>query len=157
LAIVTGWDRQGVTRMDASPFDVVVGLFGAQAAVTRKVEEDLEEGHGLSFSDFMILLRLDAADGGRRRIDLARDLHTSTLAVTRALGPLERIGVVRHEPSPGDPRAAEVLLTDTGRGLLGDARATVEAACRRLFAGGGWDRDDLERFAQFLDRLGGAG
>jgi DNA-binding MarR family transcriptional regulator len=148
--------------MDASPFEVVVGLFGAQAAVTQRVEEDLEEGHGLSFSDFMILLRLEAADGGRRRrLDLARDLHTSTLAVTRALGPLERIGLVRHEPSPGDPRAAEVLLTDTGRRLLAEARATVEAASRRLFVGdgrtGGWKQDDLGRLAQLLARLGGEG
>jgi DNA-binding MarR family transcriptional regulator len=145
--------------MDASPFDVVVGLFGAQAAVTRNLEEDLEEGHGLSFSDFMILLRLEAAGGGRRRrVDLARDLHTSTLAVTRALGPLERIGVVHQEPNPGDPRAAEVQVTETGRGLLADARATVEAASRRLFAGsGGWSQDDLRLLAQFLDRLGGKG
>jgi DNA-binding MarR family transcriptional regulator len=145
--------------METAPFDVVVGLFGAQAAVTRKVEEDLEEGHGLSFADFMILLRLEAAGGRRRRLDLAHDLHTSTLAVTRALGPLERIGVVRQEPNPGDPRAAEVLLTDTGHRLLGDARATVEAASRRLFAGDGrtgrWDRDDLRRLAELLDRLGG--
>jgi DNA-binding MarR family transcriptional regulator len=105
--------------MDASPFDVVVGLFGAQAAVTQQVERDLEEGHGLSLSDFMILLRLQQAAGGRRRrLDLARDLHTSTLAVTRALGPLERIGVVRHQPHPGEPRVAEVAMTDAGRRLL---------------------------------------
>jgi DNA-binding MarR family transcriptional regulator len=147
--------------MDASPFDVVVGLFGAQAAVTQQVERDLEEGHGLSFSDFMILLRLEEAGGGRRRLDLARDLHTSTLAVTRALGPLERIGVVRHQPHSGEPRVAEVAMTDAGRRLLADARGTVEATCRRLFAGDGrtgrWERDDLQRFAAFLARLGGQG
>jgi DNA-binding MarR family transcriptional regulator len=144
--------------MSASPFDVVVGLFDALGAVTRRVERELEEGHGLSFSDFMLLLHGGAAaEGRRRRLDLARDLHTSTLAVVRALGPLERIGLVRHEPDPDDPRAAYVLVTDTGRQLVADARATVEAASRHLFAGNGpttgWDRDDLQQFAQFLARL----
>jgi DNA-binding MarR family transcriptional regulator len=144
--------------MSASPFDVVVGLFDAQAAVTQRVERELEEGHGLSFSDFVVLMHLDAAAGGRRRrLDLARDLHTSTLAVVRALGPLERIGLVRHEPDLDDPRAAYVMVTDAGRQLVADARATVEAASRRLFAGGGraerWDQDDLQRFAEFLARL----
>ena len=143
--------------MSASPFDVVVGLFDAQGAVTQRVERELEEGHGLSFSDFMLLLHLDAAEGRRRRLDLARDLHTSTLAVVRALGPLERIGLVRHEPDPDDPRAAYVLLTDAGRQLVADARATLEAASRRLFAANhptpAWDQDDLQRFVQFLARL----
>jgi DNA-binding MarR family transcriptional regulator len=146
--------------MSTSPFDVVVGLFDAQGAVTQRVELELEEGHGLSFSDFMLLLHLDAADGGRRRrLDLARDLRTSTLAVVRALGPLERIGLVRHEPDPADPRASYALVTDAGRRLLADARATVETASRRLFAGNrrtaGWNQDDLQRFAQFLARLTG--
>ena len=140
--------------MSASPFDVVVGLFDAQGAVTQRVERELEEGHGLSVSDFMLLLHLDAAaEGRRRRLDLARDLHSSTLAVVRALGPLERIGLVRHEPDPDDPRAAYVLVTDAGRQLVADARATLEAASRRLLAG--WDQDDLQRFAQFLARLTG--
>jgi hypothetical protein len=44
---------------------------------------------------------------------------------------------------------------------LADARGTVEATCRRLFAGDGrtgrWERDDLQRFAAFLARLGGQG
>jgi DNA-binding MarR family transcriptional regulator len=141
--------------VDASPFDVVVRLFGAQAAVTQRMDLELGEGHGLSLSDVMILLRLEAAGGRRRRLDLARDLSTSALAVTRALGPLERIGTVRQEPSPGDPRAAEVVLTDTGRGLLGDARGTLESAGRRYFYGRGWGDDDLGRLADLLERMGG--
>jgi DNA-binding MarR family transcriptional regulator len=116
---------------------------------------ELGEGHGLSLSDFMILLRLEAAGGRRRRLDLARDLHTSTLGLTRALGPLERIGVVRQEPSPGDPRAAGAVLTDTGRDLLGDARGTLESASRRYFYGRGWGDDDLKRVAELLERMGG--
>jgi DNA-binding MarR family transcriptional regulator len=137
----------------------MVRLYQAQGAVTQRLDRVLGEGHGLSFADLMILLQLDRAGGHRRRLDLARDLHVSTLVLTRALGPLERIGLLDHEPNPGDPRAADVLLTDTGRSLLSDARATAEGASRRLFSEygrtAGWDQGDLRQFAQFLTRIGG--
>jgi DNA-binding MarR family transcriptional regulator len=143
--------------VESSPFDLVVRLAGATAAAVRQLDEELGEGHGLSFDDFLLLLHLDAATGGRlRHAELADRMRRSTLAVTRALGPLERIGLVGHEPNPGDPRAAEALLTPAGRQIVADARFTAEGACRRLFAAGGtWADDDMERFASFLGRLGG--
>jgi DNA-binding MarR family transcriptional regulator len=143
--------------VESTPFDLVVGLAGAHAAVVRQLDEELGEGHGLSFDDFLLLLHLDAAVGGRlRRADLADRMRRSTLAVTRALGPLERIGLVGHEPNPDDPRAAEALLAPAGRQIVADARVTAAGTCRRLFAASGpWPEDDLDRFASFLVRLGG--
>jgi DNA-binding MarR family transcriptional regulator len=143
--------------VESTPFDLVVRLAGAHAAVVRQLDEELGEGHGLSFDDFLLLLHLDAAAGGRlRRADLAGRMRRSTLAVTRALGPLERIGLVRHEPNPHDPRAAEALLTPAGRQIVADARVTAAGACRRLFAAGGtWPEEEMDRFASFLARLGG--
>ncbi len=145
--------------MDDSPFDVVVRLAGAHAAVTRRLDEELGEGHGLSFDDFLLLLHLDAAAGGRlRRAELAGGMHRSTLAVTRSLGPLERIGLVAHQPDPEDPRAAQVLLTRAGRQMVADARLTVEGACRRLFAAAGpgsWRQGEMDQFERFLGRLRG--
>jgi DNA-binding MarR family transcriptional regulator len=144
--------------VDDSPFDVVVRLAGAHAAVTRRLDEELGEGHGLSLDDFLLLLQLDAATGGRlRRAELAGRMHRSTLAVTRSLGPLERIGLVAHEPDPDDPRAAQVLLTPAGRQMVADARVTAGSASRRLFAAGpgGWQQGEMGQFERFLGRLGG--
>jgi DNA-binding MarR family transcriptional regulator len=143
--------------VESTPFDLVVRLAGARAAVVRQLDEELGEGHGLSFDDFLLLLHLDAAAGGRlRRADLAARMRRSTLAVARALGPLERIGLVAHEPNPDDPRAAEALLTPAGRQIVADARLTAEGTCRRLFATSGtWQEGEMDRFASFLARLGG--
>jgi DNA-binding MarR family transcriptional regulator len=145
--------------VDDSPFDVVVRLAGAHAAVTRRLDEELGEGHGLSLDDLLLLLHLDAAAGGRlRRAELAGRMHRSTLAVTRSLGPLERIGLVAHQPDPDDPRAAQVLLTEAGRQMVADARVTAGGACRRLFAAAGpdgWQEGEMDQFERFLGRLGG--
>ena len=145
--------------MDDSPFDVVVRLAGAHAAVTRRLDEELGEGHGLSFDDFLLLLHLHAAAGGRlRRAELAGRLHRSTLTVARSLGPLERIGLVAHEPDPNDPRAAQVLLTPAGRQMVADARVTAGGASRRLFGAAGpdrWQQGEMDEFERFLGRLGG--
>ena len=143
--------------MESTPFDLVVRLAGATASVVRQLDEELGEGHGLSFDDFLLLLHLDAATGGRlRRADLADRMRRSTLAVARALGPLERIGLVGHVPNPEDPRAAEALLTPAGRQVVTDARLTAAGACRRVFAASGnWPQGEMDRFASFLARLGG--
>ena len=61
-----------------------------------------------------------------RRVDLAHRLGVTTSGVARQLAPLERIGLVGREPSPGDARLALVVLTEAGARVAGEAQPTAE-------------------------------
>lgn len=95
------------------------------AAVVNAVDRGLGMVHGLGFTDLMLLRALDGPGGASmRRVDLARRLGLSASAVTRALLPLEKIGLVAREPDPRDARASRAVLTDTGRQRLREAEDT---------------------------------
>jgi DNA-binding MarR family transcriptional regulator len=52
--------------------------------------------------------------------------------VTRAVLPLEKRGIVKREPDPGDARSNRVTLTPAGRELIVDAGATAAEAATKL-------------------------
>ncbi len=148
--------------MNSSPLDAVVRLCRAQTVATRQLDRRLA-AHGISFGDFLILTHLASAEGARlRRVDLAERLGLTPSGVTRALGPLERIGLVGRESDPRDARASYALLTDHGRLRLSEAQVSAELAGQELFgdigaAQGDWDAAELDLFARLLARLGGTG
>jgi hypothetical protein len=76
------------------------------------------------------------------------------LDVARSLGPLARGGEITR-----DGRTA--MLTDVGRQLVIDARATAEHVARQVLfeppGGTPLQRADQEQLAGLLTRLGGAG
>jgi DNA-binding MarR family transcriptional regulator len=89
--------------------------------------------HGLGLSDFAALHHLDQAPGHRlRRVDLAHRLALTPSGVTRLLSPLERRGLVTREEDGQDARATYAVLTNNGRALITNARATMEAFSESL-------------------------
>ena len=84
--------------------------------------------HGLGLSDYAALHHLSEAPGGKlRRVDLADRLALTPSGVTRLLNPLERRGIITREESLHDARATYAVLTASGRKLVKDAKATMEA------------------------------
>ncbi|MET8718783.1 MarR family winged helix-turn-helix transcriptional regulator [Streptomyces misionensis] len=138
--------------------DAALRLMRAQAALARRFDARLGGLHGVSLADFTLLLRLSQAPGGRmRRVDLAEALGLTASGVTRALAPLERIGLVTREPDARDARVAYASLTGTGREQLSRMRATAEETADELFAAPAWDERDIPLLAGLLSRLGGTG
>lgn len=104
----------------------VLDLALARAHVVRILDIGLGDHHGISLGDFAILAELDEAPAGRlRRRDLAARLGVTPSAITRQLGPLERIGLVGRESHARDARLALVTLTETGRRVVSEAQATA--------------------------------
>jgi DNA-binding MarR family transcriptional regulator len=113
----------------------VLDLTLARAHVVRILDSDLGFLHGISLSDFAVLAELDAAPDGRmRRGDLASRLGVTPSAITRQLGPLERIGLVGREPHARDARLALATLTDAGRRILSEAEPTAAEASERALS-----------------------
>jgi DNA-binding MarR family transcriptional regulator len=73
-----------------------------------------------------LLRHLNLAPGGRlRRVDLAECLGLTASAVTRALIPLEKIGLVGRESDPRDARVGFAIITPTGSELVVNAETVV--------------------------------
>ena len=87
--------------------------------------------HGLSFSDYQLLLNLQRAPGGRlRRVDLADKLGLTASGVTRSLLPLEKIGLVGRQSDPRDARVGYAIITPTGSELVTNASLVVHNVSR---------------------------
>ena len=111
----------------AAALSTVLDLARARTVILRDVDAAIGMHHGIGLSDLGLLLELRAAPEGRmRRVDLAHRLGVTTSGVARQLAPLERIGLVAREPSPGDARLALVVLTEAGSRVAGEAEPTAE-------------------------------
>jgi DNA-binding MarR family transcriptional regulator len=77
--------------------------------------------------------------------------------VTRALIPLERIGLVSRERNPRDARVSYATLTDVGREKVRDTMATATEVGKSLLQWPAWQPDEVDTLAELLVRLGGAG
>jgi DNA-binding MarR family transcriptional regulator len=105
----------------------VLDLSRARTLILRDVDAAIGMHHGIGLSDLGLLLELEAAPDHRmRRVDLAHRLGITTSGVARQLAPLERIGLVGREPSPGDARLVLVVLTEAGLRVAGEASPTAE-------------------------------
>jgi DNA-binding MarR family transcriptional regulator len=124
-----------------------VGLVRAYAATTRRLSADLENDHGLTLSDYEVLLHLaHAPDRRMRRIDLSRSVLLTPSGITRLLEGLERNGFVERGKCESDARVSYALLTQRGHAKLREASETHLEDIRAHFA---------ERFAEEeLDALG---
>lgn len=119
--------------MEHAPLAALLRLAKTHAAAARQLEGSLGGHHGLSFAELRLLRTLAAAPGARMRpTDLAAELEVTASGVTRAVLPLEKRGILRREPDPGDARASRVVLTPAGRTLAEDASATAAEGAARI-------------------------
>jgi DNA-binding MarR family transcriptional regulator len=120
----------------------VLDLSRARTLILRDVDAAIGMHHGIGLSDLGLLLELQAAPDQRmRRVDLAHRLGVTTSGVARQLAPLERIGLVGREPSPGDARLALVVLTEAGARVAGEALPTAERGAE-IALGKLWSSDE---------------
>jgi DNA-binding MarR family transcriptional regulator len=127
-------------------------LSRAWATLSRRLDSALGSHHGISFSDYQLLLQLQRAPGGRlRRVDLAEQLGLTASGVTRSLLPLEKIGLVTRQSDPRDARVGYALITPTGDELVTNATVVVDNVSRMAL--GGPARDQIEATSSMLAQL----
>ena len=111
-------------------------LLHAHHHVTRRLDADLRQEHGLSFGDYDVLLRLArATEGCMRMTELADRVMLSPSGLTRVVDRLVKDGLVRRDRFEGDARVMLVGLTDDGRRLLRRAARTHLRGIREHFTG----------------------
>jgi len=125
----------------------------AHAALTRELGARLEAEHGLTMSDFDVLIQLyHAPDHAMKRIDIARQVLLTPSGITRLLDGLERCGVVAKRSCESDARVSYAVLTDEGLRKVEEARQSHQADIDELF-GAALSPKEREQLAELLSRL----
>jgi DNA-binding MarR family transcriptional regulator len=133
--------------------DAWVGFLRAHAALTRALNADLVNVHGLTINDYEVLLHLARADEHRlRRVDLAQRLLITASGITRLLDGLERAGYVNKAQCASDARVTYAVLTDDGFEKLREASKTHLAGIHELFESR-YSEEELTTLAELLARL----
>lgn len=105
----------------------------------------------LSPSQFNTLNLLHEAPAGLTQIELSRALITHRSNITGLVDRLEKRGLVKRHPVPGDRRAHQVELTAAGERLLEEI--LPEYYQRANDALDGLNRDDLRGLDRALDQI----
>jgi DNA-binding MarR family transcriptional regulator len=130
-----------------------VSFLRAHAAITRQLNADLLNAHGLTLSDYEVLLRLSSAENQMmRRVDLAESVILTASGITRLLDGLERAGFVEKASCASDARVSYAKLTAEGRRKLGAAAETHLTGIEELFTGR-FEASELDKLGALLARL----
>jgi len=130
-----------------------VSFLRSHAAITRELSAQLQREHGLTISDYEVLLHLSRAeDGALRRVDLAESVLLTASGITRLLEGLERGGYVEKKACASDARVSYAQITDAGRAKLREAAKTHLAGIDELFASR-YSGSELATLSDLLSRL----
>lgn len=111
-------------------------LLHAHHDVTDRLDADLREQHGLTFSEYDVLLRLARApDRSLRMSDLAERVLLSPSGLTRLVDRLVEDGLVTRDTLLEDARVTLARLTGRGRDRLRRAARTHLQGIRQHFTG----------------------
>jgi DNA-binding MarR family transcriptional regulator len=150
--ILEQWRRER-PDLDPSP----IGVVGRISRLARDLEARLEpvyKAHGLEpgWHDVLATLRRSGPDHRLRVTDLTEATMLTSSGTTKRLDKLEREGLIRREPDPGDRRGTLISLTDAGHELIDGVTAAHLANEKRLLSA--LSEDEQRQLANLLRKLG---
>jgi len=110
-------------------------LLHAHEQITRQLDSELREEHGLSMSEYDVLLRLARVPEGLRMTELAQRILFSPSGLTRVVDRLAAEGLVARRRDGADARVVLAELTGKGRERLRAAARTHLRGIRQHFTG----------------------
>jgi DNA-binding MarR family transcriptional regulator len=121
----------------------------------RRLDSSLGAIRGISLAEYRLLKALgDAPNAQASRVDLAEIVGLTASGVTRALRPMEKLGIVTTLKSKRDARLAIAALTPAGRELLGDASGVVDDTMKTVLQRAPKATANLDNFIDLLLDLG---
>ena len=133
----------------------MLAFASAWSRLERRLDSSLGAIRGISLAEFRLLKALgDAPNARASRVDLAAAVGLTPSGVTRALRPMEKLGIISTVKSKRDARLAIAGLTPAGRELLGDAATVVDDTMRVLLQRSPKAETRLDEFIELLDEFG---
>lgn len=112
-------------------FDAWHGSLVFTTAAMRALDEALKAAHGLSLTEFDVLITLYNAPGKRARMsELSARVVLTASGITQLVTRLERGGLVERAVDPADRRSFFAALTPAGDDALRRARPTHNEVIR---------------------------
>lgn len=134
---------------------MALGFAAAWNRVERRLDHSLGAIRGISLAEYRLLRALgDAPNSQASRVDLAEAVGLTPSGVTRALRPMEKLGIVSTVRSKRDARLAIAALTPAGRDLLSDASGVVDDAMKTMARRLPDDAPGFAELLEFLDNIG---
>jgi len=118
------------TEPDLGPW---IAFIRAHAALTRRLEAELQEAAGVSLADYEALLQLSLAGGRLRMNELADRLLLTRSGASRLVDRMADDGYVTRHKCATDARGAFAVLTQAGHEHLERARPTAHEAISEHF------------------------
>ena len=132
-------------------------LLRAHMTATKQLNAQLVAEHGLTLSDYGVLLQLAwAPDRRMRRVDLADRIMLTASGITRLLDGLEESGYVERAACDADRRVVYAVLTEAGLAKLREASGSHVEQIDSLF-GVRLDEDEMNSLVTLLGKLGDEG
>ena len=129
------------------------GYLLSHAAIRRVLDADLLTSHGLTASDYEVLLFLANEDGRRLPMSaLAERTMLTRSGVTRLCDGLAESGLIERVSCPDDLRVSYARLTDEGLERLREASRTHIESVHRAFLDH-FSEEEVETLAELLGRL----
>ena len=129
------------------------GMLRVHAELTKALDAELAETHGLPLSSYEVLLFLAGEPGGRMRMsELADSVLLSRSGLTRLVDRLERAGLLERVQCDEDARGYFAQITPAGREEFNAARRTHLEGVRRLFLSR-FSRDELRELGGLWERV----
>jgi DNA-binding MarR family transcriptional regulator len=142
-----------VLRDQSVEVQAFAALLRGHMSATKQLNGQLVADHGLTLSDYSVLLQLAwAPDRRMRRVDLADRILLTASGVTRLLDGLEDQGFVGRAACDSDRRVVYAVLTDRGLEKLREAAVTHVAQIETLF-GARFEEGELDTLVGLLARL----
>ena len=134
---------------------LAMAFAGAWNRLERRLDHSLAAIRGISLAEYRLLRALGDAPGSRAsRVDLAQAVGLTPSGVTRALRPMEKLGIVSTVKSKRDARLAIAALTPAGRGLLDDACGVVDDTMKTLLKRAPGLAARADELTELLDGVG---
>ena len=108
----------------------------------------------LDYNTFVLLLAIRDTSGGVQASDLAEEMRVHKSTVSRAVGTMERLGLIERVTHPDDARARILTVTDETRAKIDAFRISSHAWLAERLAD--WTADERDTFARLLARLNDA-
>jgi len=118
-------DDQGVRWLDPAEQHAWRAYIVASLRLRQRLHRELTDAHGVSLSDYEVLVVLSASPGACLRMtELAALLGATKSRLSHQIGKLEAAGLVGRRPDPDDKRGVLTELTAGGTALLASAAPT---------------------------------
>lgn len=141
--------------LSATVLDAWQRLLRSHALIIRLLDSELQAKHGMTLSDYDVLVNLRDVDADCLRMsELSRRALLTRSGMTRLVQGLEREGLVSRGPCADDARVSYIAITPRGLERLESARETHHSGIQRLFASH-FDCDEMAQLAGLLQKIPG--